>query len=494
MDDLTTLKVLFKDAGVHHRSSLLAEAIHTIERYLDIDEDYLRSIVWVDKDGNRVQMISNNQIENIITKRDINLKDVDPKNERIEKIKKIATQYVHVPIIKDINKYFIPSRKANKLAVDLGCIDNINKIEKYDSFNQLNKVEKDELLSFYNKNDITNIQSLKQLTKRSQTIVDTIKTLCLFNNYSINDESSLKKNFLLNWYNLKLNPSLVKDIILNNIPDLSSEISEMITNKITAIFQLLNLDPVYFDIALAYLEEIAKIKKDVPQMAHQAIKTGNPFLFRSLFLSYDEAKEFALGGKLNSSLETKYGNLFEKLIASFNACRVIKEGGIDVAVKGEVFDIKSGPNVMNKSQVDAFSAKKYLIEKENLLPEFNEYKVAIGYGKPEQLNSFMSTIEKEIFTGRKAWEKLTGKNYSPEIAFEIACFVAKIFGRKSLISSMLGREDNEIQSNKLNLLKEDRLFKDMFDGLFTEAKLSNEARNELNNIRSLIDQTESKFY
>lgn len=483
MDDITILNILFEDAGVK-RSSLLAQYINTIDNYFSIDDEKIAEIQWVDKDGNMVQMIPDKQIKNIVTKRELYLKGVSP-DKRNEKIKSVALELLHVPVLKEVLKFFTSSQKATKVAVEINSIDNIDMINNQNS-DILSGDERNEVLNFFSKEETRNIELLSVLPKRIDILIDSF--LLINRIHGIGDLETkvikqMKKNVFKYWFSIVEKPDSLKDTILSDaaIPNYK-EIEETVEMFVNLI-RLININEKYFDIALLYLEEILKMKDSVPKMASEAITTGNPFLFRSLFLSFDEAKEFAAGGKLNSSLETKYGNLFEKLMSAFGHCRGIYNGGIDVVVGQEAFDIKSGPNVMNKSQVDAFSLKRRLIEKEGLLPGLSSYKIALGYGKPEQLNSFMATIESEILTGRQAWKKITGIEYSPEIAFEIARLVASLFRRDSLVSSMLGYGNNYKESeNDENQFK--LMFNDSFEELTPSA--SEEAQNEINKIKALV--------
>jgi hypothetical protein len=259
---------------------------------------------------------------------------------------------------------------------------------------------------------------------------------------------------------------------------LKTEDDEQLYSLASNLFQLGNKN---LSLLFLFLNETLKMKKDVPKKALEAISTGNPFMFRSLFLSFQDAQEFAVGGKLNSSLETKYGSLFESLMAAFNHCRGIYNGGVDVAVGRNAFDIKSGPSVMNKSIVDAFSAKQVLIERERLLPDLETYKVALGYGKKENLNSFMASIESEVIGGREAWTTITSVEHSPELVFKIARLVPKFFGIKSLVGGMLGDNESHVETDA-----DIAEFNEMFGQAFSPIQISPEARTELDVIDNLL--------
>lgn len=199
-----------------------------------------------------------------------------------------------------------------------------------------------------------------------------------------------------------------------------------------------------------------------------------------MFGNFQEAEKFAVEGKLNSSLETKYGNLFEKLFSAFANCRGIYDGGVDVAVDNNAFDIKSGLNVMNKSMVDAFCAKQVLIQERNILPDINSYKIALGYGKKEKLNSFMAKIDSEILTGREAWTQITGIPHSPELIFTIAGLVPQILGVNNLVSSLLGQR---VKYNQKPF--DDSKFRNLFDNCFDSIDLDKEAKDEIDKIESI---------
>lgn len=289
--------------------------------------------------------------------------------------------------------------------------------------------------------------------------------------------SNLKRYLLKNWFNLQSKPELLLTSLEKEAFIKTSRDEELFRLAIA----LLNLEPSKLDLLLLFLREIIKTETDIPSLAQKAISTGNPFLFKSLFLSFTEAKEFAVGGKLNSSLETKYGNLFESLMYEFGNCRGIYDGGVDVAVNSEAFDIKSGPNVMNKGMIDAFSAKQSLIQDAKLLPDIATYKVALGYGQRDQFNSFMAKIDAEILDGREAWLRITGVEHSPEIVFAIASLTPKIFGVKSLVGHALGQNE-PYQEQEEDI----RDFQQMFKNAFTPINLTPEAEREIETITSLF--------
>jgi hypothetical protein len=342
--------------------------------------------------------------------------------------------------------------------------------------------ERDNLISFFSQKEEWSSNLLKKLPIRVKTLSRTLRLRAKFNHKTISiasEESCLEfqRYLLKNWFSIQTNPHLIfadeaTALFQNHPEDLES---------LQILASLLELDTQKLDLLVLFLDEILRIAESIPFLAKEAILTGNPFLFRSLFLNFKEAEEFAVGGKLNSSLETKYGNLFEKLMGEFKNCQGIYDGGVDVVIGGDAFDIKSGPNVMNKSMVDAFSAKQVLVQDKRILPDISTYRIALGYGKKEQLNSFMAKIESEILTGRESWTKITGREHAPEIVFAIAGLVPRIFNVKSLVRSALG-ESEQYEKDSEDISEFEKLFKNNFSPI----NLTPEAQAEISMINSLL--------
>ena len=295
--------------------------------------------------------------------------------------------------------------------------------------------------------------------------------------HNIDIYRKFKTYLLKNWYRFQEKP----EIFLEQCIESSFINNDFDQNSFEVVAKLLSLEEQNLNIALLFLNEIIKMSTDIPNLTNKAISTGNPFLFRSLFLDFKEAEKFAVGGKLNSSLETKYGNLFEKIMGAFCYCREIYDGGIDVVVDNNAFDIKSGTNVMNKSMVDAFSAKQILIQGKKILPELNTYKIALGYGRRENLNSFMAKIDSEILTAREAWKTITGIEDSPEIVFAIAGLIPKVFEVNNLVSSILNKSQNNKIDSSNNLE-----FSELFNNHFDQIELNLESREKIEKIENLL--------
>jgi len=462
MEEVELLNVILRDSGCRKDSSLVAECLCSITNYLNINEDGLLAFQWVEKNGTYKQMIPDNTIRDILIKRAEYLDGYENQEARINEV---GLDLLHIIQITELFKLFSSSRGLYNRA------RSIRRLERLSQPNDLNldflsDRDRQPVIDFLLSIEDWNLEFVSDLIRGVNHLADSI--LFLLNikvcpqEFNRND---LKKDLLLNWFRINADPQLLYTVI-QNIVNIEEDGYERFINKFIDIVRLNSINAVFFDIALLFFKEIEKMEASVPALANEAINTGNPFLFRSLFLSFDEAKEFAVGGKLNSSLETKYGSLFEKLMFAFKGCRGIFNGGIDVAVEETALDVKSGPNVMNQGMVNAFLAKKLLIEERNILPGLNTYKIALGYGKREDLNPFMAPIETHILTGREAWLKITGLSHSPEIVFEIAALVARIFKSKSLVSTMLG-QDADYQTDP----EDDIKFRALFDNMFAPINL-----------------------
>lgn len=483
-NDKYIIKALLKDAKVK-KSSLLTEKIVSLENYINITEEELSQFKWVDKKGKEIPMVEEKEIDNIINKREFYLQDITEEEQKYQKLTDAATWFSHKPVIKNLLKEFTSTKKASDIANKIKSLDQI-KIQSTafsTTLNSLSTDEKENVVNLFLQKDNWNYESIKNLQYQINTFAKAVllRSTLRQENITIHNKNLFRyftQYLLKNWYRLKNEPYL----LIEDCEKLGLTKTEKDIEHLRIASRLFFLEEKYLPIALFLLEEVIKMKESVPELAGKAIITGNPFLFRSLFLDFDEAKEFAVGGKLNSSLETKYGNLFEKLMVSFNYCQEIYDGGVDVLVGERAYDIKSGPNVMNKSMVDAFSAKQVLIQDEKILPGIKSYQIALGYGKRENLNSFMAKIDSEILTAREAWEKITGVKHSPEIVYAIAGLIPKFFGSKSIVSSILDKGELVNLDNINN-----QQFQKIFNYHFDEIKLSSQQKKEIDTIESLFN-------
>jgi hypothetical protein len=147
---------------------------------------------------------------------------------------------------------------------------------------------------------------------------------------------------------------------------------------------------------------------------------SNPYITVSIGSSLYEGQQFQINAKIASSIETKWGNWIESVIPLFNKNIVkVGAGGFDVILNDTAYDIKSGPNVMNKGQVFDALAKRDKIKQMSLSSEFEkivkvkDFKVATAYGKKSSAELYMKSENSGlILFGADSWKTLTGDEWN----------------------------------------------------------------------------------
>jgi hypothetical protein len=154
-------------------------------------------------------------------------------------------------------------------------------------------------------------------------------------------------------------------------------------------------------------------------MEKEAIANSNPYLTISVKESYDRGIEFQIAAKLASSVETSWGCWIQKIIPMFNPSVVaVGAGGFDCVLHNTSYDIKSGPNVMNKDQVEEAKQKRATVRDLASLQQFkglvavNDFKVAISYGKKSIARMFMREPTGLIIFGAETWREITGDEWN----------------------------------------------------------------------------------
>ena len=149
------------------------------------------------------------------------------------------------------------------------------------------------------------------------------------------------------------------------------------------------------------------------------LKLANPFLTVSIANNLDDGISFQNSQKETRRAVTVWGGEFEGSFAIFNPkVKNFNAGRMDVKFGSTVYDIKSGPNVLNLRDVDGINKKISLIPelKNKSFGEFIEvtsYKVGIIYGRWELRNTYMKQIkEGGIVIGPDTWNELTGDGWN----------------------------------------------------------------------------------
>jgi len=207
-----------------------------------------------------------------------------------------------------------------------------------------------------------------------------------------------------------------KNIIINGLPKVLNVIAD---NRFDIDIKSENLSPSYQGLIHIFENLHTKFQDSFREMERQAVIKSNPFITVSIKESYDEGKKFQISAKVASSIETKWGNWIQKVIPYFNnQIFVIGAAGYDYILGNVAYDIKSGPNVMNKDQVEVAKLKREIIKDLNKEPNFapllkvNDFKVAISYGKMSIAEMFMRDTTGLIVFGVDAWRELTGDEFN----------------------------------------------------------------------------------
>jgi len=151
-----------------------------------------------------------------------------------------------------------------------------------------------------------------------------------------------------------------------------------------------------------------------------AIAYANPYLTISVGETLAVGSEFQKHAKIASSLETKWGNWGEKGLELFNNSLIpVHAGRIDFRLGQVLYDVKSGPNVLNLRDVDGARLKQGKIRQlpnqksfKNLIG-VNDFSVGIVYGR-EGLSTkpWMCNTNGLIIFGVDTWRTLTGDEWN----------------------------------------------------------------------------------
>lgn len=151
-----------------------------------------------------------------------------------------------------------------------------------------------------------------------------------------------------------------------------------------------------------------------------AIAYANPYLTISVGETLKDGSNFQTHAKIASSLETKWGNWGEKGLELFNNNLIpIHAGRIDFRLGQTLYDVKSGPNVLNLRDVDGARLKQGKIRQlpnqksfKNLIG-VNDFSVGIVYGREGLATKpWMQNTNGLIIFGVDTWKTLTGDEWN----------------------------------------------------------------------------------
>ena len=510
-DDKFYLNEFFKkikvDKNKIYRSVLLAEIVETLDNFFKLTEKDFNDLKWSDKKGKLVPFFNDDPkkskeiVSELIKKRDEEIHAIKNIDEKKSKLKDTLDMNYNEKMYQEILKHFefrrrksiVEILKENNSSFEILCINASDDLNNFFDEKQDITCGESKLLESACQIDNGVIYFIEFIVRADKNlgieeIAETLtnieilfKALNLFLKLKYNSEltDDFKNTMIKNWFSITKGKETVSNLFYE---EYGKEIELENFDRIIAS------DSFIFKVFCLYLEEINKLyyrsprKNTIFELTENSVATSNPFLYKPLFSNYLDATEFFGTGKLTSSLEGKFGNLFEKLLNSYKNTQEINNGGIDCTLEGIAYDIKSGPNVMNKDQVHSFSIKKRLIEEEKLIKSWKTCKVALGYGKKEQLNSFMSKISDDILCGRETWVTLTKKNNSPELFFEVSNMICKLFDTSSIIELIL----KGVDSKSCYCEKDMEEFKKAFYNSFDEIELSEDEMEEIANVKEII--------
>lgn len=181
----------------------------------------------------------------------------------------------------------------------------------------------------------------------------------------------------------------------------------------------------------------------------------NPFLIRMLHLrTPEELLRFNVYQTVSRSIVTSMGTGLEYMIADSGGKRVKGKWYDVVKKKGKDtywIQVKSGPNNIDKDQVEAFNKKFIDTEK---MSGNNHPKLGIVYGKRNLktvslglVKKYMQDWEDRLLVGRELWDFMSEeKNYHKKVMFWIEDAVMQDLKNKSI--------DDMIQTAIKRLLRE----------------------------------------
>jgi hypothetical protein len=161
-----------------------------------------------------------------------------------------------------------------------------------------------------------------------------------------------------------------------------------------------------------------KFLRSKETMQRDWYNTANPFLTVMIENSYNAGVVFQQNAKTASSVETSWGSWVEDIFTFYNPnIKYIGAAGMDYVYNNIAYDVKSGPQVMNKDQVAQATTKRHRVKEMSEDTAFkgiigvNEFKVAVVYGNKNIANNFMSSAEEGlIIYGKDTWDALTGND------------------------------------------------------------------------------------
>jgi hypothetical protein len=501
------IQEFLESAGVSKKDSgLVAEMVHNIDHLVSIDENTLQNLEWPNNKGESKILLKESQILSILAKREQILSKTSSQNDKSQKLKDYLTTTIENKKLTQFLSGFVEIQIAARVAAQLKSLNRLVELYKQNNL--------DSIISQHASIELT--RTLKEILKFAITKDDPISELSQLvqdrKGYALLIAATLTANHIIDTpSNFDSREFIIKlEAAITFTEWITAE--QSVKNALGSAFQSRNVPPDAIKIAkrvhliftsnlisqerniiFIFAGAIQKVlTESVPRFIEEAIKTSHPFLIRPLFRSYPAAIVYAVGGKLASSLETIWGEIGEELfLAMGENLRPIRNGGIDVVYNRDAYDIKSGPAVMNKDQVDVSLLKQNLIQNRKEVPGLDTFHVALVYGKASSIGRTMidSVRDGNILPARAAWEKLTGDPLAPERIYALAGLVADIVGVSGAIeaASTTAPDKNDLLEQDSSIY--DINFKTFFDESFDPP--SSKPPESLNRLRKIKEATQS---
>lgn len=471
---LVSSEVAKKDAG------LVAEMIHTVESFVSASESTFSSLMWPDKSGRDRILLKSQDINKILSRRERVLLGVS-EGDRANEFRVYVDKQRKAQQLTNFLSVFTDSGEAAQIAAKVGSLDDLVAMYRVDQLSQLGLIrsgtqEKLAPVLNYSVSTESPALTLQVLASEREGYSQAVRVIAFANKITQNYTDFDIRRFTAN---------LSATATLSSWETCSANVRAAIAqsvqgNQVDAVFNIAYRCHSLFSnpltsperrVAFVFISALETVLTDsAPRMVTESIRSTHPFLVRPLFRSYPDALVFAMGGKLASSLETIWGSRGEDLFLALGPdLRPVRNGGIDVVKGRNAYDVKSGPAVMNKDQVDILHIKQDIIQQGKRVPGLDTFKVALVYGREDAAFGTMAPDIRagNILPARRAWEELTDDALAPERIYAIAGLIADLVGVPNSIAAVTTNApvNTHLSDEEINTYDEEfsRIFDNAFD-------------------------------
>lgn len=345
----------------------------------DISEYELQKLTWPSKDKDERHLLTEKKIKDLMLARENILRGI-PKEEKALRLRRHLSSSIKSKQLNSFLNVFMSAEIASRIAVSIGSLESLVSL-----FNEGK-------LRDYPKDLLAELEDVLSIAIETPSPIDTLYQLeqdrsgyCLLvavalyaNRLIKNYQDFDQKQFLVangssitvrNWEVVESDVKIALAKAFGKI-DVPLEAYNIAMRAYSIFCTGTGLLPQEKRVIFTFADALRKVlTESVPKYLREAINSTHPFLVRPLFRSYPSALTYASAGKVASSLETIWGEVGEELfLAMGSSLRPVRNGGIDIVHDRDAFDIKSGPAVMNKDQIDILHLKQRIIMDEKGCP------------------------------------------------------------------------------------------------------------------------------